>query len=71
MTLGYSMQFCSTCERETNHRIREQNGKLKKECVACSHATGSQCSEGTGIFRRLAIPGRKPLMSTAAAQSPS
>lgn len=39
MTLGYSMKFCSVCERETNHRMAEQNGKLKKECVICGHAT--------------------------------
>lgn len=66
MTLGYSMQLCSNCERETNHRIREQNGKLKKECVECSHTTGSQFEDRTGVLRRLPIPVRKPLMFTAA-----
>lgn len=35
MTLGYCMQFCGTCAAETNHRIIEQNGRTKKECVAC------------------------------------
>ena len=35
MTLGYSMDFCDHCGSETNHRIMEQNGKTRKECVAC------------------------------------
>lgn len=35
MTLGYSMDFCDNCGGETNHRIVEQNGKTRKECVAC------------------------------------
>jgi len=41
MTLGYCMQFCSSCERETNHRIREHNSVMTKECAVCCHTTGS------------------------------
>jgi len=41
MTLGYCMEFCGTCSNETNHRIIEQNGRTKKECVTCHEQVGS------------------------------
>jgi hypothetical protein len=71
MTLGFCMQFCSTCERETNHRIRELNGRHTKECAACSHATGAPFRAGAGVFRHLPIPGATPPMFVARPQAPT
>jgi len=51
MTLGYCMQFCSTCERETNHRIREHNSIMTKECSVCCHTTGPGASASPRKFK--------------------
>lgn len=56
MTLGYSMQFCPACERETNHRITEHHEAFKKECVVCCHATSANSGRNSTASEPAPLP---------------
>jgi hypothetical protein len=55
MILGYCMQLCAICGRETNHRIMEPKGKLMKECVNCRGRW--RCDLTLPLFQKRDQPG--------------